>query len=124
MTDIDERIRAALAEEDSELLKELEDEPGLIETVSSSFHGKMGWVMYSSYFLGFAAFGAGVYAFIRFLEEPDVKSSLAWLVGIFACMLTLAITKILAWQQLQRMVLMREIKRLELRVLSLMDKRG
>jgi hypothetical protein len=50
--------------------------------------------------------------------------ALMWTIGIIVCLFILAIIKVISWTHMQKLELMREIKRLEARVmLALADKR-
>ena len=118
MSNIDEEIRKALTQEDQKSLADLKDnEMGVFEALALSFQGKQAWVTWYSYILGFAAFFAGVYCATRFFATEDLKLSLAWALGIIVCLFMLAIIKVIGWQQLLKHELLREIKRLEMRLL-------
>ncbi len=118
MNDIDEQIRQALKNEESMLLSDGEDEAGLFDLVGMSFRGKKAWMTWYMWIMGFVVFFLGVYSFIQFLSEDDLKTSLAWVLAIVTCLFALALIKIISWQQMNKLELMRELKRLELRILT------
>ena len=123
MNAIDEEIRKALQEEDQQALAQLDDEAGLFEMLGMSFHGKQAWMTWYMWIMGFAAFAVGIYFFLQFLDTSDVKAALTWTIGIMVCLFILAIIKVISWTQMQKLELMREVKRLEARVmLALADK--
>ncbi len=119
MSDIDSQIRDALSAEDQAALNAIKDEAGLFELVGMSFRSKNAWLTWIIWIAGFVVFVLGLYFLGLFLDSTDLKTSLGWALAIIACMLTISLIKVFAWQQLFKLELMREIKRLELRLLSL-----
>lgn len=117
MQDIDERIRQALSQEDQRVIDELDRGTGLFELIGMSFKGKQAWMMYYMYFLGFAVTGALVYFAVQFFNTTDVKTSMAWALGIIGCLFIITLVKIMAWQQMFKLELLRELKRLEMRLM-------
>ena len=118
LNDIDAQIRQALTEEERELIDDSTNQAGLFELLSMSFKGKQAWMTWYMWVLGLIVFILGLYFFSLFLAADDLKTSMGWSLAIIACMLVLAILKVTSWQQLTKLELMREIKRLELRMLS------
>ena len=124
MGTIDEEIRKALEEEDQQALVQIDDEAGLLEMVGVSFQGKQAWITFYRWAMGFIAFIIGVYCFLQVGETSEVMDALMWTTGIIVCFFICAITKVISWIHMQKLELMREIKRLEARVmLALADKR-
>ena len=122
MSNIDEKIRNALAAEDQKAIDEIDDGAGLFELVGLTFKGKQAWVSYYMYFLGVVVTGAFVYFVIQYLAADDLKTSLNWALLILGCLFIILLIKILGWQQLQKAELMREIKRLEMRIMLATEK--
>ena len=73
-------------------------------------------------FLGLVVSVALVYFVMQYLGSSDIKTSLNWALLIISCMFMITLVKILAWQQIQKLELMREIKRLEMRIMLVADK--
>ena len=117
MSNIDEQIRNALATEDQKAIDEIDDGAGLFELIGLTFKGKQAWVSYYMYFLGLVITAAFVYFIIQYLGTSDIKTSLNWALLIIGCLFMITLVKILAWQQIQKAELMREIKRLEMRIM-------
>lgn len=122
MNNIDEQIRNALDAEDRKAIDEIDDGAGLFEMMSLTFKGKQAWITYYMYFLGLAVSVALVYFVVQYLGSSDIKTSLNWALLIISCMFMITLVKILAWQQIQKLELMREIKRLEMRIMLVADK--
>lgn len=122
MNDIDEQIRNALDAEDRKAIDEIDDGAGLFEMISLTFKGKQAWMVYYMYFVGLAVSAALVYFVVQYLGTSDIKTSLNWALLIITCMFVLTMVKIMNWQQMQKLELMREIKRLEMRIMLVADK--
>ena len=74
------------------------------------------------YFLGLVVTAAFVYFIIQYLGTTDIKSSLNWALLMIGCGFTYTILEIVAWQQIQKAELIREIKRLEMRIMLASEK--
>jgi hypothetical protein len=122
MSDIDEQIRNALTAEDQKAIDEIDDSAGLFELIGLTFTGKQAWLSYYMYFVGIVVAGAFVYFVIQYLGTSDIKSSLNWALLILGCGFALTMLKVLGWQQMQKAEIMREIKRLEMRIMLATEK--
>ena len=58
-----------------------------------------------------------IYFVTQYLGAADIKTSLNWALLILGCLFMITMIKILGWQQIQRAELIREIKRLEMRIM-------
>lgn len=117
MSNINEQIRNALNAENQKAIDEIDGGAGLFELIGLTFKGRQAWLSYYMYFLGFIVSAAGIYFVIQYLGTSDIKSSLNWALLIIACFFFVTLLKILSWQQIQKMDLMLEIKRLEMRMM-------
>lgn len=117
MSTLDEEIRKALSEDDRKAMDEIGKQASLWEMLAMSFRGKQAWVTWYMWILGLVVIVGGVYSFMQFHSSADIKQSLAWMLAMQFCLSVIVIIKVLAWQQMQKLELMREIKRIELRQL-------
>ena len=119
MTDLDQAIREALGREDAMLLDRIAADPSLRRQVLDAYRGPFGFLNAVGTLAGVAVTMGGAFAIWRFVEAADVKSMLAWagLAGI--ALLAIAMIKLWFWLELQRNLVTREIKRLELQVARL-----
>lgn len=115
MTSIDDQIRRMLSDEDRHVVEHLDDQAGLFEMLGMAFRGKQAWMTWYMWFMGFFAFLAGLFCLYRFFATDDLKMAMAWMLGINVCLSFIIVIKVIGWQQLQKLELMREIKRMELR---------
>jgi len=118
---LDQRIRQALDEEDQKLFDQLSPDPGPIDLAVDSFRGGQWWFTAGIWSFGVVVFAVLVYCTLKFLAAPSVESRLDWGIAMVFCGLGLVIVKIGAWQQMQTQLLRREIRRLELRWLAALD---
>lgn len=117
MQDIDEKIRQALTKEDQAAIAELDRGTGLFELIGMSFKGRQAWMMYYMYALGLVVTMLIVYFTVQYFATEDFKTSLSWALGIITCMFMILLVKIMAWQQMFKLELLRELKRLEMRLM-------
>ncbi|MFK7865288.1 MAG: DUF6768 family protein [Pseudohongiellaceae bacterium] len=117
MSDIDERIKQALSQQDQAEMEAVEEQAGLFEMIGMALTGRQAWFSYYMYIMGFLAFFAWLWMTVQFFAATDVQSSLEWLFGIITCLFMFTVIKIIGWQQMQKLEIMREIKRLEMRVI-------
>ncbi len=120
---IDEMIRKALTDEETEIDERIFDEPGVFELLTSSFRGKMRHLAVLGIVMGIVMMAVGIYSLTRFLNAPDVPGMLRWGALMFFSILGITAMKIWHWMEMQRHALTREIKRLELQVANLAAKR-
>jgi len=123
MSNIDEKIRSALSAEDQKAIAEISEDAGLFELIGLTFKGKQAWISYYMYFLGLLVTAAFIYFVYQYLGTSDIKSSLNWALLIIGCGFMFILLKVLGWQQIQRAELMREIKRLEMRIVLASEKK-
>lgn len=116
--EIDELIRKALTEEEAEFYKKL-DEPNFLEMFQSMFKGKQAWMGVFSTLYAIVAAALGIYCFIQFLQSETPKELIRWGIGILVFLIINVAIKIFQWQQMNKYVIMREIKRLELQITTL-----
>ena len=118
MNSIDEQIRKALSEEDQRLFDEIDDQPGLFEMIGMVFAGKQAWMSYYMWAMWIIVVVAGLYFLQQYANTSDIKLSLSWAVAVIGCLHILTIIKVIGWRQMQKIELMREIKRIEMRVMA------
>lgn len=116
---IDDLINQALSEEESEILERLEEEQSIFEQMMANFKGKMKWLALYSIFIMLLLFAFAVYCFIQFLQAEEIRSMLLWGAGMGFGMMAVGMLKTWHWMQMDKNTILREIKRLELRMATL-----
>ena len=118
MEDIDKLIKETLTEQEAKFYNEL-GEQGLIGMLKGVFIGKNKWILIVMNIISLAGVGVFIYSIIRFLNTDDTNMLLKWASLGFLCLMFSSMIKIFVWLQMDKNALLREIKRLELQILSL-----
>ena len=116
---IDDLIKQALSEEESEVLERLSEEQSIFEQLLSNFQGKMKWMSMYIAFMILVFFLLSIYCLIEFLNADDIRLMILWGAGMGASFLTVGMLKMWQWMQMDKNTLLREIKRLELHIAAL-----
>ena len=116
MTDIDRMIEEALEGEDQALFRETAREPGFFGQAFGLFGGRNGWVNMVMMAAQALLFVGGVWAAWRFFQADTPLSALHWGLPAAVLMLASLVIKASMMPEIQANRLMREIKRLELRL--------
>jgi hypothetical protein len=118
MTNLDQAIRQALSAEDAEFLAKFKDETPFHEALGT-FRGQWGAMNIFAAIITFAMFGAFIYCAWNAFETTDVRATVMWGGGALIAMIGVAMLKMYFWMEMNKNVVLREIKRLELQVARL-----
>lgn len=118
MSELDKKIRAALAADEAEVLSQF-DEQSFGEQVVETFRGKNSWLVVVSFVAttGWVLFG--LFAAIRFFQADDLQHMMAWGGAFGLSILASAMLKIWYWMELNKNAILREVKRVELQMARL-----
>jgi len=119
MTTIDDTIRRALSPTDLQAYEALSGELSPAAEAIGMFRSARRFSIWGVAFAGAAFVGLGGYATWRMTDAKDLREMLGWLLLAIFAMLTLTLVKLWFWLEMQRVALVREIKRLELQIASL-----
>ncbi|HVM37068.1 MAG TPA: DUF6768 family protein [Sphingomicrobium sp.] len=116
MRDLDKMIDEALGEEESEVLRQIGEEPGFFAQAFGLFGGRLGWVNLLMMAVQALLFLAALYAGWMFFDASDPVRQLRW--GLPAAVLLILATmiKLALWPEIHVNRLMRELKRIELQI--------
>lgn len=117
MTKLDELIHKALEDQDKAILAET-DELGYWALGLSQFTGKMGWVTWLVMLIQALMFFGSVYCAVEFYGAVDVLSAVKWGISGATLMIIAISLKLSLAPQMHADRVIREIKRLELLLLS------
>ena len=115
---IDDLIKQALSEEESEILERL-DEQSIFEQVMSTYQGKMKWLGIYVTFLILVFTVFLIYCLVEFLRTEDIRQMLLWGAGMGGSFLMVMMLKIWKFMQMDKNTILRELKRLELHIAAL-----
>jgi len=118
VNDLDRKIREALASEDAELSLRTIDAP-LLEQVIDTFRGRNRWLVVLAWVFTTVWMAGAVVSGYQFLHADGERAMIAWAAGFGVCVLAVASLKIWYWMELSKNAVLRELKRVELRVVRL-----
>lgn len=120
--EIDKLIKETLTQEEAKFYDELEEQ-NIMQMVIGLFQGKNKWMMYMMNIVTVLVFGVFVYCAFQFFNTDVTNELIKWsIIGTF-CMLIVSMLKMFVWMQMDKNAVLREIKRLEIQVSSLSNKR-
>lgn len=123
MKDLDEQIRAALKEEEAEMLSKYESDESLPKMLVSLYQGRRSWINASATIVTFVIFGLQIWCGFKFFDAETTREMIAWATGFLTLFLWVVMMKIWFWLELLRNSVTREVKRLELQV-ALLNQSG
>ncbi|NCO62943.1 MAG: hypothetical protein GW839_04980 [Flavobacteriales bacterium] len=118
MEDIDKLIKETLSQEEAKFYDELEEQ-NVFEMVIGLFKGKNKWMMFLMNFMTLIFFGLFLYCSIKFFDTKVTQEMLKWGFGSILFLIGISMLKLFAWLQMDKNALLRELKRLELQMLSI-----
>ncbi|TRX56254.1 hypothetical protein FNH22_16580 [Fulvivirga sp. M361] len=113
--EIDQIIHDALSEEEAAFYDQL-GEQSLIESTFMVYKGRNKWISVIVTIFGVLFFVAFVYATVIFFQSDDIKTMLRWMAIGFASLGANQIIKLWHWLQVDKNVILREMKRLEFQI--------
>ena len=116
MTSIDDLIKEALTEQESEIIESTE-ELGYFSLAMGLFSGKLGWVSWVIMLSQTAMFFAGFWAAWKFFGTVEVLAAVKWGLSSVVLLLMAAMLKMSFMPQIQANRVLRELKRVELLIL-------
>ena len=115
--EIDQLIKETLTQEESKFYDNLEEQ-NILQMVLGLFKGKNKWIMFLMNFMTLVFFSLFIYCIIQFFNAVETKEFIKWATGTLIFLLGVSMLKIFAWMQMDKNALLREIKRLELLIIS------
>lgn len=115
MKNLDENIQAALR---AETAGDPLAEPNLAEEVLAAFRGRHRALTTLMVVLSLAAFAVALYAGVKFYQAGDLTAQLRWAGLALLLLVAMSMLKIWFWLEMQTNRVLREVKRLELAVLT------
>ncbi len=121
MEEIDQLIKETLSKEEAAFYDSLEEQ-NLFDMLIGLFKGKNAWFLIATNIMFFIFLGLFVYCCIHFFNVESVEELMKWGFGSLMFLLSLSMLKIYSWLQMDKNAILREMKRLELQVMSLSGK--
>ena len=114
MTNIDDRIRGALSEDDRQFLASIDQDRGMFQQIGDSWHGPLGnWARFS--FALAIIIGLGLaYAFFRAFTADTTDALLGWGLSCLALLIMQGFLKEWMFARMNMISILKEVKRLQL----------
>ncbi len=119
MKEIDRKIREALQAQDAEMFDEIAGEPAVHEMIIDSFRGRLRWLVVLAAVWCTAFLALAVVCAVQFFRANTIREMLAWATGCVLCTVYVMAMKVWYWMELNKNVVTREVKRLELEITRL-----
>ncbi|CAM1340402.1 DUF6768 family protein [Tenacibaculum amylolyticum] len=119
--DIDKLIKETLTEEEAVFYQKLEEQT-VWQMIFGLFKGKNKWIVVLMNIMTLVFFGLFIYCVVQFFDAEETKELIKWATGAIIFLLGVSMLKVFAWMQMDKNALLREIKRLEIQILSLSSK--
>lgn len=123
MADLDNRLRAALSADDEAFLDALEKERGLFAQIGESFRGPMRTMTVIANIAVLIATAVGLWSVWQMFEADTTRELILWAAAAWAAWTMQIGLKQWIWSRIQTLSVLRELKRLELR-LARMEERA
>jgi len=118
MEEVDRLIKETLSKEEAKFYDAL-DEQNIIEMLFGLFRGKNAWINILLNIMILVFFVAFIYSGVQFFEADSTDDLIRWGLGSLVFLLCISMLKLYAWMQMDKYAILREMKRLELQVMSL-----
>lgn len=122
MSNIDQEIRKALMEGQSEEIRELGEEQNIWEMSMELFQGRQKWINIFGYIFGILFFIGGIWALLNFVAATELKEIAQTGLIFITAFVAVGFLKIWFWMEMNRNSVIREVLRLELRIQELSRK--
>ncbi len=117
MATVDDLLEMALRDQDPEILAATAEQ-GWFDLGISQFRGKLGWVTWVIVIVQTALFLAGAYCAYRFFGAVDILPTVKWGVSSAVLLIAALQLKLSLMPQIQADRILREVKRIELLIVS------
>lgn len=124
MTDIDDRIRGALDEDDRAFLASLDQGRGLFTQIGDTMSGPLGgWAMMGTVIA--ALLGIFIlYAVWQLFHVTEPRPLILWATGTLAALVAQGFLKQWFFSRMNMFTVLRELKRLQLQVAEIGERQG
>ena len=118
--EVDHLIHEALSKEEAAYFDKM-GEQNIPQQIAGLFSGQNRWMNVLMAVMNVVVFGVAIYTFINMLNAELIDMKLEWMFYTLVAFMAMMMLKLWSWNQMDKNVLLREIKRLEYQV-SLLKK--
>jgi hypothetical protein len=116
MNDLDQRIQSALRS--GSAAADPGADPNLAEEIIGTFRGRNRLLMAFSFAYSLALFAVAIWAAVKFYHAATVVAQLQWGALALVCLLIVMFVKVWFWLEMHTNRVLREVKRVELLLVS------
>lgn len=114
-----DRLRSRLEQDDEAFLKELEEGRGPFSMLGLTFQGPMAAITYAAGAFILVFLGLMIWTAWQALRADSDRAAILWSTAFIACLIPFGFLRLWFWIRANHLVMMRELKKLELRVLRM-----
>jgi hypothetical protein len=122
MTGFDDRVKAALDADDEAFLRELDCERGLFAQMGDTMKGPLGGWATLTFFMTFPMAAFMFFAAWKMFTVDGTRELVLWTAGALVAMMALGFVKQWFFERMNIIALLRELKRIELRIARIEDR--
>ena len=119
MTNLDDELRARLSAADEEFLADLESEQGFFEQLRATFKGRQAWVGIMIVLVSFTLVGLSFWFIWEAFHATSPKIVVLWMGGAILGFTGQGILRLFLTSRMHMLAVIRELKRVELRLIKL-----
>ena len=119
MTNIDDRIRGALDDDDRAFLDSLDTKRGMFAQIGDSMHGPLGGWAKFAFVIAIAVGVTLAYSFYRAITADSTDAILGWGLTCIALLIMQGFLKEWMFARMNMLMLLKEVKRLQIQVAEL-----
>lgn len=123
MTDIDDRISTALDADDRAFLAELEGDRGLFRQMGDSMQGALGGWAKLIFAVLLLMTGVLFWCLYNLIVSPSMDERILWAIASLAVLMAQGFAKDWFFSRMNMLTVLREVKRLQLQLAMLGEKR-
>jgi hypothetical protein len=116
---LDQTVRESLSPEDAILFDTLAADQALHRQLLAPFGGQLRWFNAAGWIIGLVLFAAACILGWRFTSAESLQDALRWGAAAALALAGVALVKVWFWLELQKLAIVREVRRLEVQVASL-----
>lgn len=113
--EIDELIHQALTKEEAIYFDQM-GEQNISQQLFGLLRGKNSWMNWVVIIMHLVVLGVAIWTFVNMLETDVIGDKLEWMFYTIACFLVMVMLKLWGWNQMDKNVVLREVKRLEYQI--------
>lgn len=119
MTDFNKRLASSLDKDDEAFLQDLEGGRGIFTQIAATFRGPMAYMTVGAMTVAIIFFGLMIWTGWHALEADNAHSAALWSAGFIASLIPHGLLRLWLLQRAAHLALLREIKKIELRLIKL-----